>query len=34
LRHALFDLEFEQPRLRIDGLDRACEHDAAAVQEP
>jgi hypothetical protein len=33
LRDALFHLELEHSRLRIDGFDRAREHDAAPVQE-
>jgi len=33
LRAALFHLELEHTRLRIDGFDRAREHDAAPVQE-
>ena len=33
LRRAFFHLELEEPRLRIDGLDRAREHHTAAMQE-
>jgi hypothetical protein len=32
-RHTFLDLDLEQARLRIDRLDRAREHDAAAMQE-
>jgi hypothetical protein len=32
-RRRLFHLELEQTCLRIDRLDRAREHDAAAMQE-
>jgi hypothetical protein len=33
-RRRLLHFDLEQPRFRIDGLDRAREHDSAAVQEP
>jgi hypothetical protein len=33
-RRRLFHFELEDPRFRVDRLDRACEHDATPMEEP